>query len=74
MNALIDAALFSPSRGCATASLLQELTGVLQEPIGILELRAVPGIGIDQQLGVRDVLCKVPVANSVPNTNENSQE
>ncbi len=33
---------------------------MLQEPIGILELRAVPGIGIDQQLGVRDVLCQVP--------------
>ena len=26
------------------SSLLQELDGVLQEPIGILELRAVPGI------------------------------
>jgi len=60
MNALIGAALFSQLPRCATASLLQELDGVLQEPIGILELRAVPGIGIDQQLGVRDVLCQVP--------------
>ena len=42
------------------SSFLQELDGVLQEPIRILELRAVPGIGIDQQLGVRDVLCQVP--------------
>ena len=41
------------------SSLLQELDGVLQEPIGILELRAVPGIGIDQQLGVRNVLGQV---------------
>ena len=60
MNAFMDAAFLSLLSRCATPSLLQKLDGVLQEPIGILELRAVPGIGIDQQLGVRDVLCQVP--------------
>lgn len=37
-------------------SLVEELDGVLQEPLGILELRAVPGIWINDQLGVREVL------------------
>jgi hypothetical protein len=37
--------LFTLAR-CATASLLQELDGLLQEPIGILELRAVPAFSV----------------------------
>jgi hypothetical protein len=42
------------------ASRLKELDGVLQEPLRILERRAVPGIGIDEELGVGDGLGQVP--------------
>jgi hypothetical protein len=44
----------------AGALFLEELDGVLQESLWILELRAVPRIWIDQELGVGDVLCQVP--------------
>src|SRR3954454_24520498 len=40
--------------------LVEELKGVLEEPLGILELRSMPGVGVDQQLSVGDVLGEVP--------------
>ena len=41
-------------------SLVQKLDGVFQEAVGILELRAVACVGVDDQLGVGDVLHHVP--------------
>ena len=38
---------------------VEEQAGVCYEQLGILELRSVPGIGIDDQLRIRDVLLQV---------------
>ena len=40
--------------------LVEELDCVIQEALRVLVLRSVPGIGIDDQLGVRYVLRQMP--------------
>jgi hypothetical protein len=48
MNALIDAALFSPLPRCATASLLQKLDGVLPKSVAMAVRRDAVEVAVQQ--------------------------
>lgn len=42
------------------ALFAEKLDGVLQKTVGVLELRGVPSVRLDEQLGIRDVLGHAP--------------